>query len=261
MRFEVDGKRVFASSGTGQAGAEAKTVIFIHGGGLDHTVWVLPARYFARQGYRVIAPDLPGHGRSEGPALDTIEAMSDWIAAVAEALNVTQTAVVGHSMGSLVAYQFALAHRRRCRALALLGTSVPMPVTDVLLDAARDNHHAAIEMANTWSHSSRGKMGANENPGIWMMGAGERLIERSGPGVYFADFTACKRFDPQPVASSLDCPVLVIVADADQMTPARAGLSVADSLPNARIVRLEGCGHSMLNERPNAVLDALIEIV
>ena len=95
MRFEVDGKRVFASSGTGQAGAEAKTVIFIHGGGLDHTVWVLPARYFARHGYRVIAPDLPGHGRSEGPALDTIEAMSDWIDAVAEALNVTQTAVVG----------------------------------------------------------------------------------------------------------------------------------------------------------------------
>ena len=261
MRFEVDGKTCFAGSGTGHAGAAAPTVIFVHGAGMDHSVWVMPSRYFARNGYRVVAVDLPGHGRSEGPALDRIEAMSDWLNDVCAVLEVSTAAVVGHSMGSLVAYRFAVQHAARCRTLALLGASVPMPVTDMLLDAAADNHHAAIEMANTWSHGPHAKLGANRNPGIWMLGAGERLIERSAPGVFHADLAACNAFEPAAVAGGVDVPALVIVGDADQMTPVKAGLNVAESLPDARVVRLDGCGHAMLSERPNEILDALIEIV
>ncbi|MDE0349837.1 MAG: alpha/beta fold hydrolase, partial [Gammaproteobacteria bacterium] len=64
MRFKVDGRTAFAGTGTGRAGADAATVVFVHGAAMDHTVWVLPSRYFARQGYRVLAFDLPGHGRS-----------------------------------------------------------------------------------------------------------------------------------------------------------------------------------------------------
>ena len=259
-RLEIAGRTTYVGNGSGHPAADAASVVFVHGAGMDHTVWALPARYFARQGLRVVAVDLPGHGRSEGPPLNSIEAIGNWLGTVLDALGIDSAAVVGHSMGSLVAYRFAMSAPDRCRALALLGTSAPMPVTGPLMNAARDDHHAAFEMANTWSHAA-GTLGSNANPGIWMLGAGERLLERSGPGVFHADLRACDGFDAGTSVGSVNCPCLVIVGDADLMTPARAGLDVAASLPEARVVRLKGCGHAMLNEQPNQVLDALIPIV
>lgn len=259
MRFEAGGKRVFAGTGSAIPVADAPTVIFVHGAGMDHTVWVLPSRYFARQGFSVLAVDLPGHGRSEGPPLTRIEDMSDWLAEVCEACGVTTAAIAGHSMGSLVAYRFVADHPQRCRALALLGTSMPMPVTGPLLDAAQDNHHAAIEMANAWSHSPAASVGGNRNPGVWLLAAGERLLERAAPGVFHADLTACNAFDLKAVGAPPPVPTLVVAGEADRMTPLRAGVDVARALPNARVVTLPGCGHAMLGERPNEVLDALIE--
>ncbi len=259
-RLAAAGRTVYVGNGSGHAGTDAPSVVFVHGAGMDHTVWALPARYFARHGLRVAAVDLPGHGRSEGPPLDSIDAMAAWLETVLDALAIDRAAIVGHSMGSLVAYRAAMSAPHRWRALALLGTSAPMPVTAPLINAARDNHHAAIDMANTWSHSA-GTLGANANPGIWMLGAGERLLERSAPGVFHADLAACNGFDADSASGPIDCPCLVIVGDDDMMTPPRSGLGVAASLPGARIVRLAGCGHAMLSERPNDVLDALIPIV
>lgn len=258
-RFEVEGRTVYVGNGTGHPAADAASVVFVHGAGMDHTVWAMPARHFARRGLRVAAVDLPGHGRSDGPPFDSIAAMGDWLGTVLAALEIHRAAIVGHSMGSLLAYRFAMSHADRCRALALLGTSAPMSVADRLMNAARDNHHAAFDMANTWSHSA-GMLGANANPGIWMFGAGERLLERSAPGVFHADLLACDSFDAAN-DGEIDCPCLVIVGDDDLMTPPRAGLDLAASLPAAKIVRLAGCGHAMLSERPNEVLDALIPIV
>ena len=259
-RIQVDGRTVYVGNGSGHPGPDAESVVFVHGAGMDHTVWALPARYFARQGLRVAAVDLPGHGRSDGPPFDRIDAMAAWLGEVLDALAMPRAAVIGHSMGSLVAYRFARTMPDRCRALALLGTSAPMPVTDPLLNAAQDNHHAAIDMANTWSHST-GTLGSNANPGVWMLGVGERLLERSAPGVFHADLTACNTFDADSAEASIRCPVLVIAGNDDLMTPARAGLDVARSFPDARVLRLDGCGHAMLNERPNEVLDALIGVV
>ena len=259
-RIQIDGRTVYVGNGSGHPDTDAKSVVFVHGAGMDHTVWAFPARYFARQGLRVAAVDLPGHGRSEGPPFDRIDDMAAWLGEVLDALAMPTAAVVGHSMGSLVAYRFAASTTEGCRALALLGTSAPMPVTDPLMNAARDNHHAAIDMANTWSHST-GTLGANANPGVWMLAVGERLLERSAPGVFHADLTACNTFDANATDASIRCPTLVIVGSDDMMTPAKAGLDVAQSLPDAHVVRLEGCGHAMLSERPNEVLDALIGVV
>ena len=257
MRVRLDGASVFVGGGDGAA--DARAVVFVHGAAHDHTVWTMPARYFARHGLRVLAPDLPGHGRSEGPALETIEALADWLARLLDAVRVETAAIVGHSMGALVAQAFAARHPARVRALALLGTAVPMPVTERLLTAAKNNEHAATEMANGWSHSARGRLGGNPNPGFWMLGVGARLIERAAPGVHHADLAACNAFHLSP--ESIRAPTLVIVGDADQMTPARAGRDVAAKIPNARVITLAGCGHAMLSEQPNQVLDALIGIV
>ena len=259
MYLDVNAERVFVSTGTSRHQPGAPAIVFVHGAGMDHSIWVMMSRYFARHGFNAAAIDLPGHGRSQGVPLDTIDAMADWLAAAVDALGFDQSIVVGHSMGSLVAHRFAVDQRDRCRAVALLGTSVPMPVTEALMTAAADNHHAAIEMINTWSHSSQGKVGANSNPGVWMMGTGERLLERAGRGVLHADLGACNSYSG--VSREIVCPSLVIAGGADLMTPSRAGLEVATALPHAEIVRLDDCGHFMLSERPNEVLSAVATFV
>ncbi len=264
MRVEVAGSGVFVGTGSRtHEGDGAGVLLFVHGAGMDHTVWVMPARHFARKGYRVLAPDLPGHGRSGGKPLTSVEAMADWLAALLDAVGAASATVLGHSMGSLIASDFAARHPARRQRLVLLGTAAPMPVTDALLNAAADDDHAAIEMANTWSHE-RGRLGGNEIPGLWMFAGGERLIERSAPGVFHADLAACNGFAADTLAQ-VRCPTLIIAGTADLMTPAARGREVLGQLHEggapAELVELPGSGHSMLSEYPNEVLDALIRAV
>lgn len=266
MRITVAGNETYigtagSDAATPQALKDAQTVLFVHGAGFDHSVWVMPSRYFSRHGYRVLAPDLPGHGRSKGEPLQSIDAIAAWLSELLQTLAIPTAALVGHSMGSLAAYTMVCRYPDQVRAVALLGTSAPMPVTPLLLNAAQDNHHAAIEMANTWSHSPAGRLGAVGSPGAWIFGAAERLLERADPGVFHADLVACNGFDPSQLPQPSDCPALIIAGGSDQMTPAKAGAAVADKLANAEQVVLPGCGHSMLSEQPNAVLDALRTIV
>ncbi|MEM7221207.1 MAG: alpha/beta hydrolase [Pseudomonadota bacterium] len=256
--IEVNGNSVAYATGTGHPAADAPVILFVHGAGMDHSVWVMPARFFARHGYRVIAPDLPGHGLSAPPAIDSVADYADWIAALLDALAIDRCVLVGHSMGSLIAYATAASHPQRIDKVALLGTSAPMPVSDALLGAAADDHPAAFAMGNTWSHSPTGRLGRGGTPGTWNLMSGLRLLERSAPGVYHADLAACNGFDQAafPAVESTT-PALVIAGAKDQMTPPKAGIKVAAGLPNCTQVTLPDCGHSMLSEAPNAVLDAL----
>jgi pimeloyl-ACP methyl ester carboxylesterase len=262
MYTQVNGSKTFYSTGSGKHSAGGTGVVFIHGAGMDHTVWVMPGRHFARHGFNVVAPDLPGHGRSGGAPLASIDAMADWICDLVQTLDMENAIIVGHSMGSLVALNLAARHPQVAWRLALLGTSTPMPVADPLLNAARDNSHAAIDMANTWSHSRFGHMGGNEVPGMWMTAGGERLLERAGEDVFFTDLNACNDFvNGAELAAQVQCPSLVIIGKQDMMTAPISSRKVAAAIPGARSIELERCGHSMLSEKPDAVLNALKSII
>ena len=168
----------FWATGRRELEPNRRTIVFVHGAAQDHTIWVLPRRYFVRHGYNVLDLDLPGHGYSAGPALTTVEAMADWVMRGVEGLGVTQVALVGHSLGSLVALDAAARYPAEISRIALVGTAVPMPVGDVLMDAAQHHPQDAFEMMNTWSHSDAAQMGGNATPGIWMMENGLRLFEK-----------------------------------------------------------------------------------
>ena len=259
MYQNIAGEQAFFGTASATHRKNLPTIVFIHGAAMDHTVWTLPARYFARHDFNVVAVDLPGHGRSTGPALKSVEAMADWLTAVLGTVGSEELILVGHSMGSLVAWNWAAKNSDQCKKLVLLGTSMPMSVTDQLLDAAKQNEDASFEMANAWSHSSRGKLGFNSNPGVWMLGHGRRLMNRSDDDVFYADLVACNDASLDP--AQIQCPTLFILGESDQMTPYRTGKMIADNLTNASVVTLPGSGHSMLSEYPNEVLDALIEFV
>src|SRR5262249_7585513 len=98
MQFIVQGYPAYAYTGGRLFDLKLPAVVFLHGAAMDHSVWQWQSRYFAHHGRSVLAIDLPGHGRSPGPARDTIEANAAWVRAFLDAAGLRQAALVGHSM-------------------------------------------------------------------------------------------------------------------------------------------------------------------
>ncbi|MDH3923504.1 MAG: alpha/beta hydrolase [Xanthomonadales bacterium] len=262
MQLEINGHEVYVATGNKKPDPDKDTVLFIHGTGQDHTIWVLPTRYFARHDRNVLAVDLPGHGRSGGQPLQSIEAMADWAVQVLDASGLSRASVVGHSLGSLIAIATAARHPDRVRAIALVGVTVPMPVSEFLLEQARHGKHEAIEMLNYWGYSKSAQLGGNATPGNWMLGGGMRLMERAGPGVIYTDLNACNEYiEGLEHAADIACPALLILGERDMLTPVRSAMKVVSALPNAEQVILKGSGHALLAEKPDPVLDQLIRVV
>lgn len=259
MMLQVNKIPAYIYTGAKDFVAGQPSVVFVHGNGLDHTVWHVQSRYFAHHGRNALAVDLPGHGRSGGDALESIADMADWIADVLAALDVERAAVVGHSMGSLVALETAARHPERVAKLALIGTAVPMAVSAPLLDAARADSHDAFDMINLWGHSYAGQMGGNQAPGMWMSTSAIRLLERSGPGVLYKGLNACNEYTHGlESGAKVRCPTLLVLGELDAMTPTRAARELEKAIPHARCKVLPACGHMLMAERPNQVLDELI---
>ena len=258
MELDVDGQSVFAATGGRPFDPSLPAIIFIHGAGLDHTVWALQTRYFAHHGHAVLAVDLPGHGRSEGAPLETIPALADWTGRLIEAAGLSEAALVGHSMGALVALDCAARHGEAVAAIALLGAAPAMPVHPDLLSAAEANSHLAFDLVTSWGHGPAGHLGGNLAPGLWLMAGGERLLETAKPGVLFTDLRACADYDDgMASAAAVACPALLVLGAEDRMTPARAGRKLAEAISGARVEVIPGCGHMMMAEKPDQTLDAL----
>jgi pimeloyl-ACP methyl ester carboxylesterase len=258
MERTVDGKTAYAYTGGRPFDAALPAVVFIHGAEHDHCVWVLQSRYLAHHRRGVLAVDLPGHGRSAGPALKSVEAMADWIVALLNAAGAPKAALVGHSMGSLIAVECAARHRQRISKIALIGTAFPMRVSPELLEATRDAEPLAQDMVNIWSHSSYAHYPSNPGPGFWVMGENLRLMQRQKAGVMHVDFAACNDYANGVLAAKqVACPALLVLGKRDVMTPPRATRELAAALHDARIVEVSGSGHALMAEKPDEVLDAL----
>jgi len=258
VRFEVAGRAAFAATGGVPFAADRPGVVLLHGAGMDRTVWALQTRYFAHHGRSVLALDLPGHGGSAGPPSDDVDGMAAWLIAALEALGARDVALVGHSMGALVALAAAARLGRGLRALVLLGAAPRMPVHPDLLAAAKANDHLAIELVTAWGHGPRGQLGGNRAPGLWLMGGAGRVLERAAPGVLYNDLMACDAYaGALTAAAAVACPCRVIVGAEDRMTPARAGRKLAAAIPGAEAVEIAGAGHMMMLECPDRTLDAM----
>lgn len=261
MQFIVQGYPAFAYTGGRPYVPNAPAVVFIHGAAFDHSVWQWQSRYLANHGFTVLAPDLPAHGKSPGAPRIAIADMADWVAGLIEAAALEKAAVVGHSMGSLVALETALRHPARVAKLALVGTSAPMPVGDPFIAAARDDHPAAFDMEVTWGHARGMALATSPIPGTTLPGSSRALNGRARPGVLAADLAACHEWKPSMEAiRALAVPALVVVGKRDQMTPQKAGRALAAEIPGAKLVALDA-GHSMMSEAPRELVRELKEFL
>lgn len=257
------GAKAYAYTGGKPFNPALPCVVFVHGAQNDHSVWGLQSRWFANHGYAVLAVDLPGHQRSDGPALATVEDMADWVMALVQAAGVRAPALVfGHSMGSLIALECAARHPDQVRGIALLATAYPMKVSDALLDASLNDEGRAIGMVNAWSHSSLANKPSAPGPGSWLQGINQRLMERIAQRdpdahVFHNDFQACNRYaHGDEAAAAVRCPALFVNGSKDLMTSPKLAAALAAKMASASIVTVP-CGHNMMGERPDDVLDAL----
>jgi pimeloyl-ACP methyl ester carboxylesterase len=258
--------RLYAYTGGKAFDPALPTIVFLHGGEQDHSVWILQSRYMAHHGYGVLALDLPGHMRSAGPALTTIESMAELIAGALRASGAERLMLVGHSMGSLVALELAPALRDKVHGVVLIATAFPMRVSDALLDATKSSPPKAMEMINVWSHSASiaafDRKPSSPGPGfsnVWSnLRLMQRVAQRNGSDVLRADFSACNAYQRgAQAAAELTCPALFILGTSDSMTPARAAQSLIDACKDATVVSLRGTGHSLMAENPDGVREAL----
>ncbi len=264
MNLTVDGHEVFAATGGRTFDPALPAVIFVHGAGMDHTVWALQTRYFAHRGRTVVALDLPGHGRSEGPPLGSIDELAAWLGRVIEAAGLGDVSLAGHSLGALAALECAAGLGDRLRALALLGAAPALPVHPDLLAAAAADDPLAFELITSWGHGRTGHRGGNRAPGLWLLGGGQRLLQRARPGVLSCDLAACSAYLAArglEVAAKVTCPSLVLLGAQDRMTPAKGGRELAAAMAGTRVVELADCGHMMMTEKPDETLDALKEVL
>jgi pimeloyl-ACP methyl ester carboxylesterase len=255
MEFDLDGSRAFAATGGRPLAPKGKTlkektIVFLHGAGMDHTVWSFQARHFAHRGLAVLAPDFPGHGRSAGDPLPAIAAMADWTIRALDALGLANAVFAGHSMGARVALEVAARLGGRARGLALVGVAERMAVHPELRRAAEAGEDRAVDMILAWSFGARGSKGH-----------ARRLLERSLRGALGTDLAACDDDrGAAEAAARVTCPTVVIWGADDRMTPGASARKLAERIAGAVTVAIPRCGHMSMVEEPAAVTAAIARI-
>lgn len=257
MKLIVDGHEAYAYTGGKAFDPALPCVVFIHGALNDHSVWTLLARWCAHHGHGVLAVDLLGHGRSGGAPLTSVEALGAWLHRLLDGAGVQRAALVGHSMGSLIALQAA----ERASCLVMVGTAYPMKVSQALLATARDQPEAAMAMVTAFSHSLASAKPSYPGPGSWLRGGSMALMRRlqarqTAVNLFENDFHVCDRYaGGEAAAARVGCPVHFILGTLDQMTLPKHN-TVLQGLLKPTIHPVTA-GHALMAEAPDAVLAAL----
>ena len=266
MIIDVSGSPTYVYTGGRAHVAGQPHVIFIHGVLNDHSVWILQSRYLAHHGWNVWAIDLPGHCKSGGEAPASVEAAADFIGQLMDAAGIQQSALVGHSWGSLIALETAARLKDRITHAVLVGTAFPMKVSPALIDTSLNNPEAAIRMINVFSRATLAAPPSALGPGTWVYGANtalNRRVLRSNPkvNVFHRGFVACDQYaNGIQAMAALTCKVLFVLGEQDQMTPAKAANTLINEAKTQgkthQVIRVP-MGHHQMNESPEETLAAI----
>jgi pimeloyl-ACP methyl ester carboxylesterase len=241
-----------------QAHGEGRPVVFAHGAGGNAASWWAQVPFFVEHGFRAIAFDHRGFGRSACASedLDPAEFPHD-LAAILEAEGVGRTALVCQSMGGWTGLPFTLAHPERVSALVLCGTPGGL-WTDAV----------AASFAGVAERVARD--GGIVGPGGAALGQTYRKANAAGAFLYDQISAFNPALDPASLGrlgsvriapealEGYATPTLVISGDEDVLFTRDALASVAHAIPGARLEGFEATGHSAYFERPDAFNDVVL---
>jgi pimeloyl-ACP methyl ester carboxylesterase len=223
--------------------AAQPTVVFIHGAGGTHQHWLYQVRDLSPS--PTYAVDLPGHGRSEGIGRDSVSAYGDWIVAFLTAAGLQQAMLVGHSMGGGIAMDVALRYPERVAGLGLVATGARLRVAPAILEGIRQDKEAAVRLIAEWAYGP-------EVPAV-MVRLGQRQIGETPAEVLYGDYAACDAFDVMGRLGEIAAPTLVVCGTKDRMTPQKYAVYLRDQIAGATLHLVEGAGHMVMVEKPEAV--------
>ncbi len=231
-----------------QHGKEARPLplVLIHGAGGSHLDWPPALRRIVSDATCTLAPDLPGHGRSDPPGRDSVGDYARDIAAWLEAMDISQAVFCGQSMGGAIAQTLALDRPDLVRALVLIATGARLPVSSTLIESLAEDPDAAYDRiaANLYQDEN-----ARQRARAW--------LDQVAPEVMIGDLRASDAFDARGRLGAIRAPALVIHGTADQTTPLKFGEYLAEHIPHAQMTTIEGAGHMVSLQRPAAVAEAV----
>ena len=256
MIIEIENKSVHASD-AGQGVDNSKdTIVFLHGSGLSHIVWSLTEQFFSSKNFNVLSIDLPGHGNSEGPCLDSIEKITDWLEKVFEKLNLKNLILVGHSQGCLEAIEYSFKYKKRLKKMVLISGSYRMPVNKDLIDLASNSDSDAVKLMMKWGYEGSKKfIGGNPI---------ERIIQspRDISEILAVDLIACNNYaNGSKAAQSISCPIMLVFGELDKMVNLEAGKKFANLVKNSTTHIIPGCGHMIMIEKAFEMREKVLEFL
>ncbi|ORA37739.1 alpha/beta fold hydrolase [Mycobacterium aquaticum] len=261
------------------------TVVLLHGGGVDNASlsWAGIGPRLAQAGYRVIAPDHPGYGHS-GPARlpATQERLVAYVGEFVDALGLQRYAIGGLSLGGGMTIGHVLDRPDRVTAAMLLGSYGVMPrLSDGPLSGVRQLFTWAalrtglLGAATTWVGGNRSAMARSmqaliTDPKQLTDELMDEVMAAAGRPAGFEGFEQWQRDQVQwnrlrtdytARLASMTCPVLIVHGERDPGVPVARACAAAALIPNARLKVIAGAGHWVQRDRPDAVLDALVEFL
>jgi pimeloyl-ACP methyl ester carboxylesterase len=224
-------------------------VILIHGAGGSHLSWPAEIRRLPEQ--RMLAVDLPGHGKSAGLGKQSIPEYARSILDLMDALKLFNVILVGHSMGGGIALNLALDHPERVVGLGLIATNARLRVAQPILDGLA--HHvtslSTIQTIVDWSYGPQAK------ESLKLLAA--RLLAETRPAVLHGDLVACNQFDVIQRLAEIHKPTLIVCGTEDRMTPLRFSEALAAQIPGAALQTMDKAGHMVMHEQPRRVAGVL----
>ena len=251
----VAGERVFYAHRQ-PVPAGQPPVVFVHGAGGTHRHWLYQVRDLAAPAPGDFLPpptfalDLPGHGRSAGVGRDSIAAYGDWLVSFLDEADLEQAVLAGHSMGGAIALDVALRRPSRVAGLGLVATGARLRVAPAILDGILDDPGATVRLICDWAYGS--------GVPAEVARLGRRQMAETPPEVLHADFSACDAFDVCDRLAEISLPVTVLCGTADRLTPVKYSTYLRDQIPGATLHLVEGAGHMVMIEQPQAIVSALL---
>ena len=230
----------FLSQGTHHASQPA--LVLLHGSGGDSSVWKYQLEALADR-RPVIAVDLPGHGQSQGSLVHDTEAYANWLKLLIDSLNLSAFVLAGHSLGGIIAQQFAHMFPEMLKGLALIGTGMRFKIPLGYLDMLYQDFETACLI------SSRQAFAAHMPSD--MLKNGLAMLHRNGPEVLVRDLSLCVGFDSTAWAHSLAMPCLIICGKQDVITPCALSHELAKTITDSTLKLIDESGHMVMQEQPD----------
>ena len=256
MIFQIENQNIYASDAGQGIDVKKKTMIFLHGSGLSHIVWSLTEQFFFNKNFNVLSLDLPGHGNSDGPCLDSIEKIADWLEEVFKKLNLNDLILVGHSQGCLEILEYAHKYKSRLKKLIFVGGSNKMPVHPDLIELAKNGDSDAIKLMMKWGYEGSKKF-IGGNPV-------EKIIQspRDISEILAVDLIACNNYlNGFEAAKKINLPSLVILGELDKMVNLESGKKFSNLLENSTTHIINECGHMIMIEKAFEMREKILKFL